>query len=181
MMFFAGAIKIRYPTDSNYILTMYNTHQHGNAQPLALGLVALVAAVAVAGTVVVGLGKIPTIKPATALSSSAGVRPSQPEWPQKITFEAGHDHLPESSRGPLSMASQMARSNPGARVQITPLQVPDVQGDAHRQDALRRAEAVRHGLEANGVSPSQMIVTRPVVLTGPSPGQAGRRVELSVQ
>jgi outer membrane protein OmpA-like peptidoglycan-associated protein len=173
--------KIKQPIDPDPRPTMHNSYQHDNAQPFALGLVALITAVAVAATVVVGLGRVQKIKLQAAPSSSAGARPVQQQWPQKITFEPGHSHLPESSREPLSMASHMARSNPGSRVQITAFHAPDIQGETNRLDALQRAETVRHGLEANGVSPSQMIVTRPVVVIEPPPAQSSRRVELSVQ
>jgi outer membrane protein OmpA-like peptidoglycan-associated protein len=158
-------------------------HQSGNAEPYALGLAALVAAVVVASVVVVGLSQdhrvIPSVRPA-----QLGQRPVEIRWPQKIVFADNSDqiHVPESAQEALSLVTEKARATRGIKVQIVAVHPADQAGSKTEQSlALQRAEAVRHALEANGVGPSQMIVTRPTVLP-PTPHQPGQhRIELSLQ
>ena len=52
----------------------------------------------------------------------------------------------------------------------------------HNADlAKRRAQAVRHALEANGVSPSQLVLDKPQETTGGADAREARRVEMRLQ
>jgi outer membrane protein OmpA-like peptidoglycan-associated protein len=158
-------------------------NQSGNAEPYALGLAALMAAIAVASVVVVGLSQdhrvIPASQPTHPLE-----RRGEVHWPQKIVFPEKSDpmQVPESGQAALARVTESARAHRNVKVQIAAVYPADNPGSSEKQRvAMQRAEAVRHALEANGVSPSQMIVTRPTVLPPTARQADAHRIELSLQ
>jgi outer membrane protein OmpA-like peptidoglycan-associated protein len=59
----------------------------------------------------------------------------------------------------------------------------DASGDPAQNAELakNRALAVRHALEANGVAPDRLVMSKPAVTTGGGDPKEARRVELRVQ
>ena len=81
----------------------------------------------------------------------------------------------------LSRVATAARANAGATVSVSGFH--DASGNAASNEDLakRRAQAVQHALEANGVSGSQIRLDKPVLTTGGADDREARRVELRVQ
>ncbi len=153
--------------------------QNSGSEKYALGMVALLVGSVVAGVIGWSITKIskqspPAVHPMIAAHEARyGV--------QKINLSADPQILPSSAQIAISNITQLARSNPSVKIQITPFQLADSQGDQNKKAALQRAETVRHGLEANGVARSQMYVSRPTVLPPGAKAKDAWRVDLSPQ
>jgi outer membrane protein OmpA-like peptidoglycan-associated protein len=121
-----------------------------------------------------------------ALSQAAAMAPAaglQGEFapPEKLYFAVGSDALPADSDAVLARVADTARAQNGVSVLISGFH--DALGDplANAELAKRRAQAVRHALEANGVSPDRLVLSRPEVATGGPDDQEARRVELRLR
>jgi outer membrane protein OmpA-like peptidoglycan-associated protein len=146
-----------------------------------LGFLAILVALVVTGVLVLSFTQTQK-KHSHARRPQAGAQINGPIWPQRIIFDAHSSNLPESASEVLSLVAQKARGNMGSRVQIVPFQTADAPGqDAQKKLAVERAKNVRHGLEANGVSPQYMIITQPVLAPSSSTKLDARQVELSIQ
>ncbi|MFT3956522.1 MAG: OmpA family protein [Piscinibacter sp.] len=142
------------------------------------GVVALVVAgvIALAASTVVGQ-KAPAAAPAaTAAQAAAGVAALP-----KIYFEVDSDALPADALAVLAAVADAARANPAAAVLISGYH--DATGNPeHNADlAKRRAQAVKHALEANGVPPERLQLDKPQQTTGGADPKEARRVELRLQ
>lgn len=147
-----------------------------DVQNYALAVLAGVVALVVAGVI------------ALAASTSLGTAPSKPaaaaaaqEGQPRVYFEVDSDALPGDALEVLNRVADAARGKPGVTVLISGFH--DATGNPeHNADlAKRRAQAVRHALEANGVSPSQLVLDKPQETTGGADAREARRVEMRLQ
>lgn len=151
--------------------------QEGAAEKFALAVVGLLVTGVVAVVVGFGVAKSrPHAPPAPAATADAALAAVE-----RILFEVGQDALPANANDVLERVSTAARARLGAVVLVSGYH--DASGDlaANLDLARRRAEQVRHALEANGVSPSQVMLNKPAQTTGSGDPAEARRVELRVE
>ena len=128
---------------------------------------ALSAVLGVVGLVVAGVVALACFK-------SLHVSPASTASVQHIYFEAEGDTLALAASDTLSRLAEAARDNDQLVLLINGVQ--DARGDPIA--AQRRALRVRHALEANGVPPSQLVLSKP--LTERS-GREARRVDVRLE
>lgn len=150
--------------------------QEGSAEKYALAIVGLLVTGVVA--VVVGFGVArsrPHAPPAPPAAETAVAAV------ERILFDVGQDALPANANDVLERVSTAARARVGTVVLVSGYH--DASGNlaANLDLARRRAEQVRHALEANGVSPSQVVLNKPVQTTGSGDPAEARRVEMRVE
>lgn len=150
-----------------------NDEVQNYALAVLAGVVALVVAgvIALAASTVIG-AKAPAAAPAA--TATAATLP-------KVYFELDSDALPADALAVLAAVADAARSNPAAAVLISGFH--DATGNPeHNADlAKRRAQAVKHALEANGVPPERLQLDKPQQTTGGADPKEDRRVELRLQ
>jgi len=155
------------------------SEQNDDGQNYALmvlaGLLALVVAGVLALAVSTTMGK--GNKPATTAAAMAAV--TEPEG--RVYFELGSDALPADASAVLVRVADAARADAGKVVQISGYH--DASGDAAQNAELakKRALAVRHALEANGVAPDRLVMDKPVMTTGGADAREARRVEMRLR
>ena len=157
--------------------------QNDDAQNYALMVLAGVVALVVAGVIALAVTTTRggTAKPTTALAATAPATEVAGEPEGRIDFELGSAALPVVALEVLATVADSARAQAGKVVLISGFH--DASGDAAQNADLakRRAQAVRHALEANGVAPDHLVLDKPVVLTGGADAREARRVELRVR
>jgi outer membrane protein OmpA-like peptidoglycan-associated protein len=99
----------------------------------------------------------------------------------RVYFEVGSDALPPQASDVLVKVAESARMQAGKSVLISGYH--DATGDPVKNADLakRRALAVRHALEANGVAPNLLVMAKPVMAVGGVDAREARRVELWVR
>lgn len=150
-----------------------------DAQSYALAAVAAVVALVIAGVLALAISRSgPPKKPAAAAAATAA--PAEAVLP-RLYFAVDSDALPAQAMDVLDRVAEAARANPGAAVLISGFH--DASGDAgHNAElARRRAQAVRHALEANGVPAAQLVLDKPQQTLGGGDAREARRVELKLQ
>lgn len=153
--------------------------QDDDVQKYALGAVAFVVALVVAG--VVGLAASRVLHaPRAAGAAAAATATADAAAAERIYFEVGQDSLPADALDVLNRVAEAARSS-GGTVLISGFH--DASGDAaaNADLAKRRAQRVQHALEANGLSADRLQLSKPAVTTGDGDPKAARRVELRLQ
>lgn len=158
------------------------SEQNDDAQNYALmavaGVIALVVAgvLALAAATTLGKGRAAAPNAASAVAAAEVVEPDA-----RIYFELGSDALPADSSAVLVSIAEAARADAARVVQISGFH--DATGDAAQNAELakKRALAVRHALEANGVAPDHLVMDKPAVTTGGADAREARRVELRVR
>ena len=157
--------------------------QNDDAQNYALMVLAGVVALVVAGVIALAVSTTMggTAKPTTALAATAPATAVAGEPEGRIYFELGSAALPVDASDVLATVADSVRAQAGKVVLISGFH--DASGDAAQNADLakRRAQAVRHALEANGVAPDHLVLDKPVVLTGGADPREARRVELRVR
>jgi outer membrane protein OmpA-like peptidoglycan-associated protein len=156
--------------------------QNDDAQNFALlvlaGVIGLVVAgvIALAAATALGRGHKPAVQPEVAAASAALAEPDG-----RLYFEVGSDALPVDASALLVRVADAARADTSKVVQISGFH--DASGDAAQNAELakKRALAVRHALEANGVAPDRLVMDKPVVTTGGTDAREARRVEMRLR
>jgi outer membrane protein OmpA-like peptidoglycan-associated protein len=99
----------------------------------------------------------------------------------RVYFELGSDALPADASEMLVKVADAARAQSGRMVLISGFH--DASGDAatNADLAKRRALAVRHALEANGVAPERLVMDKPAMTTGGADAREARRVEMRLR
>ncbi len=153
-----------------------------DAQNVALGVIAAVVALVIAGVLTLSISRSgpPKAPKAPAQAAAAPVAADAAAAP-RVYFEVDSDALPGDAAELLARVAEEARAKPGAAVLISGFH--DASGDPeHNADlAKRRAQAVRHALEANGVAPAQLVLDKPQQTLGGGDAREARRVELRIQ
>lgn len=150
-----------------------------DTQNYALGAVAGVVALVIAGVLTLAISRAgaPKVPAAASVTKAATAEAALP----RVYFEVDSDALPADAMEVLNRVAEAARSNPGAPVLISGFH--DATGNPeHNADlAKRRAQAVRHALEANGVPAAQLQLDKPQQTLGGGDPREARRVELRLQ
>lgn len=150
-----------------------------DAQNYALAVIAAVVALVIAGVLALSISRSgpPKAPKAPAQAAAAPAAAAAP----RVYFEVDSDALPGDAAELLARVAEEARAKPGAAVLISGFH--DASGDPeHNADlAKRRAQAVRHALEANGVAPAQLVLDKPQQTLGGGDAREARRVELRIQ
>lgn len=150
-----------------------------DAQNVALAVIAAVVALVIAGVLTLSISRSgpPKAPKAPAQAAAAPAAAAAP----RVYFEVDSDALPGDAAELLARVAEEARAKPGAAVLISGFH--DASGDPeHNADlAKRRAQAVRHALEANGVAPAQLVLDKPQQTLGGGDAREARRVELRIQ
>lgn len=151
--------------------------QDDEMQKYALGAVFGVIALVLAG--VIGLAASRVLHAPRPVAQAAAASPATVPA-ERIHFEVGQDSLPPEAAEVLARVAEAARSS-GGTVLISGFH--DASGDAaaNADLAKRRAQQVQHALEANGVAPDHLQLSKPAVTTGDGDPKAARRVELRLQ
>lgn len=121
-----------------------------------------------------------------ARTASAGGPPAASrvvgEPTDRIDFEPGSDALPPRASERLVEIADAARRQSGKVVLISAFHAAGGAAVTNADRATKRALAVRHALEANGVAPERLLLDPPVVRTGRGDdGGAARRVEVRLR
>ena len=160
-----------------------------DAVPLALFLAAGVAAAVIAGVMAIAIFARPVSASAAKAAAVAVGAPAPAPAPaemavnsaENLYFAAGSADLPSDASEKLARVADAARATAGSSVLISGYH--DATGSAAKNAELakQRAFAVRHALEANGVSPERLMMSKPVETTGAGDPREARRVELRLQ
>jgi outer membrane protein OmpA-like peptidoglycan-associated protein len=157
-------------------------------QNFALAVVAGVVALVIAGVIALAASTVIGAPPATAAAAAPAAEMAPPAAtneaagaPERLYFEVGSPDLPADASEVLTRVAEAARASAGATVLISGFH--DASGDPAQNAELakNRALAVRHALEANGVAPERLVMSKPAVTTGGGGPKEARRVELRVQ
>ena len=150
--------------------------QEAPEQRFALGIVWLLVAAVVAAVIGIGIWKARSHPEVAAVSAQATAGRAE-----RIYFQVGQDQLPPEAADVLSRVAKAARADTGAIVFVSGFH--DASGNlAANQDlAKRRAQRVRHALEANGVSAQQIVLNKPAQSTGSGDPAEARRVDIRVE
>ena len=158
--------------------------QNDESQGYALMVVAGVVALVVAGVLglAISRGLQGAAAPAETAAKATAVMARMAGEPEgRIYFEIGSDALPVGASDVLVGVADAARAQAGRVVLISGFH--DASGDAatNAELAKKRALAVRHALEANGVAPDRLVLDKPALTTGGADARAARRVELRLR
>jgi outer membrane protein OmpA-like peptidoglycan-associated protein len=164
-----------------------------DAVPLAMFLSAGVAAAVISGVIAVAVFAKPkavmesaapaaTAAPAAAVAPVAEAVAAAPvNTTENLYFAVGSADLPADSSEKLARVADAARANAGTSVLISGYHDASGSADKNAELAKLRAIAVRHALEANGVAPDRLQMSKPVETTGGTDPKEARRVELRLQ
>ena len=154
--------------------------QDDDVQKYALGAVAFVVALVVAGVIGLAASRALHAPKAAGPATASATTPAETSAAERIYFEVGQDSLPADAIDVLNRVAEAARSS-GGTVLISGFH--DASGDAaaNADLAKRRAQRVQHALEANGVTADHLQLSKPAVTTGDGDPKAARRVELRLQ
>ena len=156
-----------------------NDESQNYALMMLAGLVALVVAGVLALAAYKGMeGAAKAQSPANA--AVAGIVAGEPEG--RVYFALGSDALPAAASAILVKVADAARMQSGKVVLISGFH--DASGDSATNARLveKRALAVRHALEANGVAPDRLVIDEPAVAAaGDADAREGRRVEVRLR
>ncbi len=148
-----------------------------DAQTYALGAVAAVVALVIAGVLTLAIVRSGAPKAPAAASVAATTEATAP----RVYFEVDSDALPADAMEVLNRVAEAARQNPGAPVLISGFHDASGNPEHNAELAKRRAQAVRHALEANGVPAAQLQLDKPQQTLGGGDPREARRVEMRVQ
>ena len=167
--------------------------QNDDAQNFALMVLAGVVALVIAGVLALAIAttggqgaKVEAAavvsKPGAAGAGAAGAAvPALGEADARVYFELASDALPGDGAADLARIADAARADAGKVVLISGYH--DESGDAARNAELakKRAFAVRHALEANGIAPGRLVMDKPRVTLGGADAREARRVEMRLR
>ena len=161
--------------------------QTEEAQSYALMVLAGVVALVIAGVLALAIASTQRAKPpamagaptSTNAAAMASTDAADPE--ARVYFETGSDALSNEAQAALTRAADAARADAGKSLLISGFH--DASGDAAQNAELakKRAMAVRHALEANGVTPDRLVLDKPALTTGGADAREARRVDVRLR
>jgi len=161
--------------------------QNDEAQSYALMVLAGLIALVVGGVLALAIFSTqrakPPANPAAPTNATAAAMASadaaEPE--ARVYFETGSDALSNEAQAALTRAADAARADGSKSLLISGFH--DASGDAAQNAELakRRAIAVRHALEANGVTPDRLVLDIPALTTGDADAREARRVDVRLR
>lgn len=135
-------------------------------------IVTAVVSLVVVGTVGLGVFKARHTKAPQAQSASHAL----PSY--KLYFESGSAALPADAQAVLSEVSHRARADAGMTVILMGFHDATGNAELNAELAKNRAQAVQHALQANGVDPLAISLSKPQVTQGGSDPKEARRVDI---
>jgi outer membrane protein OmpA-like peptidoglycan-associated protein len=166
--------------------------QSNSSRTLVIVAVAVLIIVAIAGIVLAGrkappapdapVATAPTASAAAAASGSTpspAASPTDP-LPKDVTFAAGSDKLPPGVNEGLARFADTVRSS-ASSVRLSARFLTGKNKDKDLELAKARTGAVRHALEANGLSGGKMQVELIEMPEGSLTPDAGNRVDLTLR
>ena len=161
--------------------------QNDEAQSYALMVLAGLVALVIGGVLALAIFSTQLAKPlpaATAPTSAAAAAMASADAAEpeaRVYFETGSDALTNEAQAALTRAADAARADGSKSLLISGFH--DASGDAAQNAELakKRAIAVRHALEANGVTPDRLVLDKPALTTGGSDAREARRVDVRLR
>ena len=161
--------------------------QNDEAQSYALMVLAGLVALVVGGVLALAIFSTQRTKPPTKAAAPTSAQAAamasadagEPE--ARVYFETGSDALSNEAQAALTRAADAARADGGRSLLISGFH--DASGDAAQNAELakKRAMAVRHALEANGVTPDRLVLDKPALTTGGADTREARRVDVRLR
>ena len=167
-----------------------------SSRTLAIIAVAVLIVVAIAGIVIAGrrapaptdasAATAPTpsatttatiVSPASTPQSTASPTDA---LPKEVVFAAGSDKLPVGTNEPLARFADAARSS-ASSIRLSARYLTGPNKDKDLELAKARTGAIRHALQANGVSGGKMQVELIEMPEGSLTPEAGNRVDLTLR
>lgn len=157
--------------------------QNDEAQSYALMVLAGVVALVIAGVLALAISSTQAAKLAAPTSATDAAVPSADAVaPQaRVYFETGSDALSNEAQAALASTADAARADGSKSLLISGFH--DASGDAAQNAELAkmRALAVRHAIEANGVTPDRLVLDKPALTTGGADAREARRVDVRLR
>jgi outer membrane protein OmpA-like peptidoglycan-associated protein len=159
--------------------------QNDEAQSYALMVLAGLLALVIAGVLALAISSTQRAKPAAKVaahtSATVAARSDAAAPDARVYFETGSDALSNEAQAALASAADAARADGSKSLLISGFH--DASGDAAQNAELakKRALAVRHALEANGVTPDRLVLDKPALTTGGSDAREARRVDVRLR
>ncbi len=166
-----------------------------DAVPLAIFLAAGVAAAVIAGVMAIAVFARPksAAMPTAAATAAVAVAPATQAAPidpgaavpvstvENLYFASGSADLPADASEKIARVADAARAGAGTTVLIAGYHDSTGKAAKNAELAKQRASAVRHALEANGVAPESLQMSKPLETAGGGDPKEARRVELRLQ
>jgi outer membrane protein OmpA-like peptidoglycan-associated protein len=161
--------------------------QNDEAQSYALMVLAGLLALVIGGVLALAISSTQRAKPAAKVAAptsatAAAMASADAAAPEaRIYFETGSDALSNEAQVALASAADAARADGSKSLLISGFH--DASGDATQNAELakKRAMAVRHALEANGVTPDRLVLDKPALTTGAADAREARRVDVRLR
>lgn len=161
--------------------------QNDETQNYALMVVAGVVALVIAGVLAIavatslGNGSMTGETDVPPSSATPTARALVDADRAKVYFAFDSDALPPEASEVIARMAETARAESGRVVSISGFH--DASGDVavNVELAKRRALAVQHALEADGVSPDRLLLERPAAANAGTDPREARRVELQLR
>ncbi len=158
-----------------------------DGQNIALAVIAGVVALVIAGVIALAAstsGKGNGVRAgagAATTTAAAAVPGAEALLVERVYFEVGADALSVETQAVLVRVADAARAQDGTVVLISGFH--DASGDAasNAELAKRRAQAVQHALEANGIALERLVLSKPELVLGGVDAREARRVELRLR
>lgn len=155
--------------------------QNDEAQSYALMVLAGLVALVIAGVLALAIWSTQRATPPAraAAATSASADAAMPD--ARVYFETGSDALSNEAQAALARAADAARADGSKSMLISGFH--DASGDSAQNAELakKRAFAVRHALEANGVTPDRLVLDKPALTTGGGDAREARRVDVRLR
>lgn len=161
--------------------------QNDEAQSFALMVLAGLIALVIGGVLALAIASTQRARPSAGMAalssaSAASMASADAVEPEaRVYFETGSDALSDQAQAALASAADAARADGSKSLLISGFH--DASGDAAQNAELakKRALAVRHALEANGVTPDRLVLDKPALTTGSSDAREARRVDVRLR
>ena len=163
-----------------------------SSRTIAVVAVAVLIVVAIAGIVLAGrkapaptegtASAAPATTTATASPTSTPQAAASPTdaLPREVVFAAGSDKLPAGFNEPLARFADAARTN-ASSIRLSARYLTGADKERDFELAKARTGAIRHALQANGISGGKMQVELIEMPAGALTPDAGNRVDLTLR
>ena len=157
--------------------------QNDEAQSYALMVLAGLLALVIGGVLALAISSTQraelSARAAAATRAIAGADTAEPD--ARVYFETGSDALSNEAQAALTRAADAARADGSKSLLISGFH--DASGDAAQNAELakKRAIALRHALEANGVSPDRLVLDKPALTADGTDAREARRVDVRLR
>lgn len=156
--------------------------QNDDGRNFALMVLAGVVALVLGGVLALAASKGPGGSTAASRAATAAASLHAGGEPDgRVHFGPGSAALPAEASETLVRVADSARAQSGKIVLISSYHDADGDAASHAELAGRRAQAVRHALEANGVAADRLVLDKPMLTSGGADPSRARRVEIRLR